>query len=149
MTMLYEFDAVVQDLPDDLAEAVSQRPDRLQVTEPGQQSPEERLRVASVLLRGRLGGLAEDTSQVAAMARAVVLGALVAARADADPGAQPIRDWKGLCLRTDFDRDLLSRIDAQARHRGQSPHGVRAGAYLVCGQPVKSADLLVYQLKTF
>ena len=81
---------LMQDIPDDVADPVSNGPDRLDVSETDDEAFEDRLQMASVSPRGGLGCLTQQPPQEAipfgGSAGMVLPGTLIGTGADTDPG---------------------------------------------------------------
>src|SRR5215831_17006529 len=110
--------AVVQNDPDQLAEAIRNGPDRFVVSQTRHETTIDDLEDTSFVFDGCIGRLIENAAHLTVALRrafaAVYAGTLLFARACSYPGDQILSGRKGRCLGTHLGNDLLRRIDSQA-----------------------------------
>ena len=111
----------MQDRPNNLADLVSHRPDRLVVTtQLGQESPKNRLEVTALGAHGGVSHLAEHAANIAvafgAAAGIVLTRRFLGSRADSHPRSQLSARREGCGGWPDFSHDRLCCLGADARH---------------------------------
>jgi len=122
--MLYIVDAVVQDLPNQSAQAMRDGSDCFVIAHPGGQTPEDDLHLGTLLPDCSMGELVKEAAH-----RAVAFGGTIAAgfscallpsRTNSNPGSK--LGGRGECrgFWPDFRDNLLSGVHPQPRQLGQS-----------------------------
>jgi hypothetical protein len=138
---------LMQDVPDDFAEPVGDSPDRFDVSKPNYEAFENSLQMTPVGSGGGLSRLAPPAPHEAiafgGSSGMVLAGALIGARADADPGSQLLCGRKGGGLGPDLGDDLLRRFRSDARDLNQPRDCLLIGLHLSRRQFVQLSDLPV------
>src|SRR5215469_404998 len=130
-TALFIANSLVQNLPNETTQAVSNGPDRLLVFQARLQALKDDFKNASFHLDCGVCGFMEQPPQSAVAfgrtATASFPRADFLARAHSHPGGQSLLRGEHLSLGTDLGDDLLGRFHPQTRNFGQSFHRPRMG----------------------
>jgi len=146
-------DAIVEDFPNEAAEAVGDSPDCPVVGETRQEPAEEGLEVAALLFHGGLSGLGQDSAD-----KAIPFGrpgAVIFLCADFTSGAQPSpggelsRRSERFGIGSHFGNKLLCRVHSESRDFGHPGHCVLVLLQGRGGELVQPGDLLVQQVEAF
>ncbi len=147
---LHEAHSLMQNLPDQTAQAVGNGPDRALVAETRQQTTEHGLEMAAVFLDRGVGRLIENAAQVAVafggVAAMVLFRAFVLSGAGANPGAQLRGGGERGRFHAHFGNHLLRRVGAETGHLRQPRHRLGMGLHSGCGHLIQLFDLLLDQL---
>src|SRR5215469_4914788 len=130
-TAFFIANSLVQNLPNETAQAVSNRPDRLLVFQTRLQALKDDFKNASLHLDCGVCGFIEQPAQSAVAfgrtATARLPGGDFLTRANSHPGGQSLLRGENLRPGTDLGDDLLGRFHPQTRDLGQSFHCSRMG----------------------
>jgi hypothetical protein len=143
--------SLMQDLPNETTEPMSNRLDGGLIAEAGQQTPEHGLKMTVFLGHRSVRCLVQHSSHVFITFRRSTTVALLRAFVLARTGSHPRRQLRGRWERTGlgpyFSNDLLRRIHSQTGHLRQSNYGVLLWLHGCRDHAIKPSHLLIDQLQ--